>query len=113
MSRRLLSYDEITGLSTWHDFDEAEQKTIIGYSADSTPILEQNKAMANDPDFSKDGIRDGWWMYASFPVEIQMKWLIEHGVDVYNRHHGPQISRLLEDPQYRYLKTTTGKHILK
>lgn len=113
MSKRLLSYDPITGLETWHDYDAQEDKTVIIYSADSKPVLEQNKAMTNDTDFSKKGIKDGWWLYASIPVMVQVKWLIEKGVDVYNKHHGPQISRLLEDPEYRYLKTTTGHHKLK
>lgn len=111
MSKRLLSYDPSTGLNTWHDYDDQTDTTIISYSADSTPILEQNKAMANDDDFTRQGIKGDWWLYASIPVEIQMKWMIEQGIDIYKKEHGRRVSKLLEDPQYRYLKTTTKKHI--
>ncbi len=113
MAKRLLSHDPTTGLYTWHDYDPQTDETTIGYTADSTPILEQNKAMAKDDEFSRKGIKDGWWLYANIPVEVQMKWLIEDGIDIYNQRHGKRISRKLEDPEYRYLKTTTGRHIFK
>lgn len=113
MSKRLIAYDEITGLETWHDYDPVTDEMTIGYAADSTPILEVNKAMANDTEFSKKGIKDGFWLYASIPAEIQVRWMIEHGIDIMNRHHGPRISKLLNDPEYRYLKTTTKNHQFK
>lgn len=113
MDKRFLDYDPATGLTTWHGYDHLEDKTYIGYEADSAPVLEQNKAMQNDADFSRDGIKDGWWLYASIPVELQIKWLIEDGIDVYNPRHGKRISQKLEDPQYKYLKTTTGRHLFK
>jgi hypothetical protein len=113
MTKRLLSSDPVTGLMTWHDYDDQTDETIISYTADSTPVLELNKAMAKDDDFSRAGIKDGWWRYASIPVEVQMKWLCEEGIDVYNKHHGPRISAKLEDPAYRYLKATSGHHRLK
>ena len=98
---------------TWHSYDEQTDETIISYTADSTPILEQNKSIANDTDISKQGIKDGFWLYASIPVEVQLQWLINDGIDVYNKHHGPRISQKLEDPDYRYLKTTHLHHKFK
>ena len=113
MDKKLLSVDPVTGLMTWHGYDDITDTTYIGYSADSTPVLDRNKAMQNDNDFSDAGIKDGFWLYASIPVEVQMKWLIEDGSDIYKREHAARISAKLEDPQYKYLKATTGHHRLK
>ena len=53
MDKRLLSYDPATGLETWHSYDPQTDETIISYTADSTPILERNKGMAKDADYTK------------------------------------------------------------
>ena len=113
MTRRLLGYDPITGLTTWHHYDWTTDETIIETSGDSEPYLELNKAMARDDDFTKKGIKDGFWLYASIPPAVQVKWLVEDGIDVYNPSHGARISAKLEDPEYKYLKTTSGHHKFK
>ena len=113
MDKRLLSHDPITGLDTWHSYDSQTDETIISYSGDCSPILEQNKALANNTEISKAGIKDGFWLYASIPASLQVKWLIEDGIDIWNKHHGPRISAKLEDPEYRFLKTTHLHHRFK
>lgn len=113
MDRRLLSYDPLTGLETFHEYNPATNETTIIHVGDCEPVLEENKRLANDTDYSKKGIRQEFWKYASIPPGIQVKWLVEHGVDVWNKDHYAGISKLLEDPQYRHLKCTTGYHRLK
>ena len=113
MSKRLIDTDPVTGLATWHDYDSVTDTTTIGYSADSSPIIERNKAIQNDTEISKYGIKEGWWLYASIPAEVQVMWMIEHGIDILNKDHGPRISKLLNDPEYRYLKTTSKNHKFK
>jgi hypothetical protein len=46
--KRLLDYDPATGLKTFHSYDEAEDKTFISYEQDVEPILDRNKAAANE-----------------------------------------------------------------
>lgn len=111
--RRLIGTDEVNGISTFHEYDHETDTTTIIHASDATPLLEQNKKMANDADYSKNGIKQGWWLYASIPAIVQTKWLIEHGVDVYNKDHGAKIGKLLNDPEYQYLKTTSGYHKFK
>ena len=113
MDKRLLSHDPITGLFTYHSYDSQTNESIISYEADSRPILEENKLQANDDDFTKEGIKRGMWKYASIPVEVQMDWLINHGVDIYNKDHAAKMSKLLNDPEYRHLKTTHKNHQFK
>ena len=110
MSKRLLSTDPVTGLMTWHEYDAATDETTISYSADSTSILERNKALQNDTDFSKKGIKQEFWKYAEIPVEVQLDWLINKGVDIANRDHAKKMFELVNSPEYKYLKTTAGYH---
>lgn len=113
MARRLIGRDPLTGIETYHDYNAQTDETSIIHVGDSEPVLEDNKRLANDPEYSKDGIKQGWWKYASIPAGVQVKWLIEYGVDVWNKHHGERIGKLLEDPQWKYLKTTSGYHKMK
>ena len=110
MSKRLLSTDPVTGLMTWHEYDSMTDETVISYSADSTPVIEENKILQNDADFSKQGIKQEFWKYASIPVEVQLDWLINKGIDITNKDHAKKMFALLNDPDYKYLKTTAGYH---
>lgn len=113
MQRRMLSKDPFTGLETHHEYDPATEETRIILTGDAEPVLEENKRLANDTQYSKKGIKQEFWKYASIPAGIQVKWLIEHGVDVYNTQHAERMGKLLELPEYKYLKCTTGKHKFK
>lgn len=111
--RRLLSSDPITGVDTWHEYDVLTDETRIIHTSDAEPYLNLNKARANDDELTKQGIKNGMWLYASIPPGVQVDWLLNYGVDVYKKEHGPRISKLLEDPEYKYLKTTTKYHKIK
>lgn len=100
MTRRLLDYDADTGLKTWHSFDEASQTTALTYEQDCQEILDRNKDAAADA----SGPMGDFCHVASIPASVQMKWLIEHGVDLLNPDHAGGVKRLLNDPEWRYLK---------
>ena len=110
MAKRLISFDALTGIGTYHDYDAQTDETRIIHVGDSEPYLEQNKRQANDADYTRQGMKNEWWKYASIPPAVQVKWLIEKGVDVYNKDHGQRIMALINDPEYRYLKTTGKFH---
>lgn len=113
MNRRLLATDPITGIATFHEYNEATNETTIIYVGDDTPCIEENKRLANDADYTKNGIKQEFWRYASIPPSIQLKWLTEKGVDVYNKDHGKKIGELVNDREYSYLKTTSRHHKFK
>jgi hypothetical protein len=98
--KRLLEYDPNTGLKTFHDYDETEDKTIVSYEQDVEPILERNKRLQNEASGSMGDLCH----VASIPSSIQLKWLVEHGVDITDRDHMPGVKRLLNSNEYRYLK---------
>ena len=100
MSKRLLDFDPVTGLKTFHQYDEAEDKTFISYEEDVEALLDRNKAMQNEATGSMgDGVH-----VASIPPTIQMRWMIEYGVDLMNKDHMPAVKRMLNSSEWRYLK---------
>lgn len=111
MSKELLSYDPITGLRTWFDYDASTDTTELYYDQEVDDILELNKAMANDEDYSKNGIKQGWWHIGSIPASLIMKWRVEEGIDVYNKDHTKRVLAKLNDADFSRLKTTSGKHV--
>jgi len=113
MEKKLLGADGLTGISTWHQYDEDTDQTIISYTGDCEEVLETNKILRNDDEFTKQGIKNGMWLYARIPTIYQVKLLIEHGIDVWNKNHNDRLTAILEDPAYCHLKTTYGHHKLK
>jgi hypothetical protein len=108
MGKRLLDFDPLTGIKTYHHYDHKTKITRIERVQNVEPILEYNKELAKT-DHEKQGIKRSWWHAACIPIVMQEKWLNEHGVDIYNRDHWPAVKRLLNDPDYRYLRTGSGK----
>ena len=109
MNRRLLGHDRATGVSTYHDFDHATNKTIIHTVQNCSDIISRNRRLAADEEHMREGIKDDMMHCASIPIVIQYKWLREYGVDIYNKDHWPAVKRLLNDPEWRYLKSIPGK----
>jgi ribonuclease HI len=42
------------------------------------------------------------------PNLVIEKWRNEKGIDVLNKDHWPAVKKLLNDPEYKWLKTTSG-----
>ena len=117
MNRRLLDYDPWTGVATYHSYDHTEKKTWIEEVQDAQPRIELNKSIQTAEDggamghnaLTKIGFKREWWYVASIPIGVQYKWLREKGVDIHNKDHWPKVRQLLNDPEYRYLRTGTGR----
>lgn len=113
MARELIAYDELNGISQYHHYDVDTDTSIFESVGDAGPVLELNRKIANDTDITKKGIKDGLWLYARIPTIFQFKLLVEKGIDVYKKSDGHRLSKILEDPEYRHLKTTMKRHIIK
>ena len=100
----------MTGMSTWFDYYPESDMTVIKRMQDVGPILELNKKKANDTELTKRGFKESWWKYADIPNIIIEKWLNEDGINVYNKDHNKAVFKKLNDPEYRYLKTTAKYH---
>ncbi len=72
--------------------------------ADCTDQIDANKRHANG-----DHSPIAPWLgdkVASIPLVIVEKWANELGVNVFDRSHWPKVKQLLNDPDWRYLRTT-------
>ena len=107
---RLLDYDPLTGLSQIFHYDHANNAVTIEYQQDLEPILEQNKQALLDTDKHKRQAKEEWAHYATIPEVVQMKWAIDHGVHFWDKNHEKAWFKLLNSPDYTYLRRTTYKH---
>lgn len=74
---------------------------------DVQPILDQNKDMANHNDGytpSREVRR-----VASIPFALWLKFKNEQGIDLFDPDHKDALVRLLNDPDYAYLRTAPGR----
>ena len=78
-------------------------------------ILDANKSFQNHSSYSSSGIKEGMWHYASIPLIVQLKWLNEYGSDNWPLKQGNEklLFRLLNSPEWKYLKATGGIHTAK
>lgn len=110
---RTLDYDPIFGIETRAEFDHATGKIHVGSFQDVAPLLERNKKLRNDEDYSKQGIKRGWFHAASIPQTaipiIEQKYGLKPG-EFLRLKDDKKLAQILNDPELAYFKTTT-KHI--
>lgn len=107
--KRLFDYDPMTGITEYFHYDEKSGKWAIETVQDVELLLDLNKAKQNNTDYSKDGMKREWWHVATIPPVIQLKWLREDGIDIYNKDHWPRVKQKLNDPDWKYLRTSLGR----
>lgn len=102
MSWRLLDPGHETGMREWFAHDADSGKNYVRYEQDCAPLLDACKNHNNHADRAME-MRGDMVHAASIPPSVQMKWLVERGVDVWNRDHQCAVNRLL-DGEYKHLK---------
>ncbi len=90
-------------VETWYHA-QPDRTFVIETRQDVRPILERNKTLqtANDGfDRRRDLAR-----VASIPVVVQYEWLKRYGVNIFDPDQEKAVRRLLNDPEWRYLRTS-------
>jgi hypothetical protein len=100
MIERPFDFDPETGLKTTFLFDPSTQEVALRYEQDVEPILDENKASQNQ----QRGKLGEFVHVASIPVAVQLKWFVEKGVEMWNPGHKQAVAKLLDDPEWKYLK---------
>lgn len=74
--------------------------------------LDHSRELAQDDQYTRDGIKRGMWHYAHVPIVVQMRWLSEYGMKDWPMRPGNEklLFRLLNSPEWSYLKTTGKIH---
>lgn len=103
--RKPLFTSEAGVVHEWED--DGQGGGIVHSTADVGEIIDLNKAMANE----NDGYTPSREMrrVASIPAVIQLKWLLEEGLDCFKPEHALRLQRKLNDPDWRYLRTAPGE----
>lgn len=103
MDKRHFDFDPLTGMTTTFE-DLGGDKFALHYEQDVEQILDSNKEKANmgRDYYAQD---DEMWRVASIPASVQMKWLVEEGIDIYNADHSDRVKKKLNDPDWMHLKT--------
>ena len=103
MSREFVDHDPLTGISLYHEYDEATETTILHYEQ---PNLDEhlrfNKETANNGTYKAD---KDFWHVAHFPDIVIMKWKTEYGIDVFSKEDWPKVRQLLNSNEWRHLRT--------
>lgn len=102
----LIDHNPHTGLKKYVGVNPDDPYgVLVRYEQSAEAIqaqIDQNKFLANHVNTGK--MNDAANHVASIPVGIMYEWLVKHGVDAWNPHHADAVKKLLNDPEYRYLK---------
>lgn len=120
MARRLLDYDPESHTASWHSYDHGSRETRIETVQDAAPYLRVNQARMNVDtatsgrlnSVSRQQIRNGMWHVATVPNGVQLQIAKKLGIPpgwIYRRQYWPVVKRMLNDPEYRYLRTNPGR----
>ena len=110
--KRILGHDPDYGVTEIFHYDHTTGDVHIETVQDVEGHLDHTNELRNDEQYTRDGIKDGMWHYAHIPIVVQMRWLSEYGSKDWPLRPGNEklLFRLLNSPEWRYLKTTTKIH---
>lgn len=110
VSTRLLDYDGVAGIATYHHYDPGNDVTTIQVVQDVQPYLERNKIDRNANSIRNLARKSDIVRIGSIPVGVQLEWMKKYGIkNIYSKEYRKKILSLLRNPEYRYLTTATGK----
>ena len=111
--KRILSSDKASGITEIFHYDHMTGDVHIETRQDVTKILETNKALQNDESYWKHGVKNDMAHFAHIPDIVQLQWINKYGLenDPMRKGNEKLLFKLLNSPEYRYLKTTNKIHL--
>lgn len=109
MSRRLLDYDKFTGMTQYFHYDDLTDETHIETVQDSAQLnkeVDASRSLQNDEDYTRNGMKNDMLHYAHIPSGVLMEWHAQ-GIDIKDRK---ELIKMVNKPEYAYLKTTNLVH---
>lgn len=103
--KRLISYNPDSGIAAYYEADGKDTRLIHEYD-DVSGVLDNNKLNYNHV--------NGWnadrsmHKVATIPLSLVTKWKLEEGLDVFNKEHRERLKKKLNDPEWRWLRTSPG-----
>ena len=106
MAWRLLDDDE--NKTEWFKYDENTGESITRTTYKGTKLVTDLNKEVQSKEFGR-GQDNEMHHVARIPPEIIHKWLVDYGVNVYNKEHGPRVMALLDSNEWKHLRLNTGK----
>lgn len=102
-----VEWTEVEGNGVVRNVSLTDDIMVERLEQDAEPFLEHNKKLQthNDGYSPSREVRH----VASVPMGVVLMWQQKHGIDVFNPNHADAVKRLLNDPEYRWLRTSEGK----
>lgn len=100
--------DQVGDTSTYFDMDEQTGTIKIHTVQDVKPFLERMKQMRLNADYSKQGIKEEWWHYASIPNVVVME-LRNKGINVFDPADEKKVLKEINE-NYPFCKATDKRH---
>ncbi len=97
-----------TGVTTYFDYDPIKDQAFLTYEQDVSGFLDHTNALRKNEDYSKRGIKEEWWHYASIPTVVELE-LRNKGLKLENPDHMPRILKEINS-NYPYIKSTDKWH---
>ena len=104
--KRLLDYNPVSGLREYFEFNHLTGETTITTEQDVETTLDWTKALSRDESYSKKGIKNSFWHYATIPDGVWLELKVKHGID----WNDLKAIRAKIDSDYPHLKATTKRH---
>lgn len=103
--KKLLS-KKANGVERWlhHDGD----KVAIETRQDLSKLFDATRKLRNSFAGYKDSGEHHFHRYAVIPDIVIDQWRNDYGIDVYDPEDEPRVRKLLNDPEWRNLRTTEG-----
>ena len=89
----------------WKDNGDGTASVVT--QQDVTDVIEHAKERAKAQNTSRGRFMGDKWGAAAaiIPVGVQLKWLTEEGLDIYNPAHADRLKKKLNDPEWMHLRT--------
>lgn len=110
MSKQLLDYNPLTGVSTYFEYEASTDTMLITDVQDVNAILDETAMLRNCDEYSRDGIKNDMWHYARLPLTVMLDMKTRFGVDLMAKNPDWKSAFKIINREYPYLKTTTGTH---
>ena len=112
--KRIVDYDPVSGISLYSDYDPVTDITTVIHEFDDCEAnMERSKTLQNDNEYTRKGIKKGWWHYAHTPNHLLHKWLVEDGINPFRKGDMKRFIEKINSREYRHFKTTTKLHVVR
>ena len=93
------------------------KRTFLGYDAATDELVQTDvfdkgvTAATFDRNHDLKDVQGGgdFRLVASIPAEVQVYWMSEYGVDIYNPDHSEKVMQLLNDGDFRKTRINEGR----